>query len=153
MTADAPSPAAAAYLAPRRDAIRDLVARGLRGPVTMLNLLRFRASADYAAAPALAPPAPISGADAYARYLEAAAPLVRGVGAELVLTGTASAFLIGPADERWDGVLVARYPSLDAFLAFTSNPAYLAIVGHRTAALADSRLLPISEGALSSPPR
>ena len=32
-----------------------------------------------------------------------------------------------------------------AFLAFASNRAYLAGVGHRTAALEDSRLLPLSE--------
>jgi hypothetical protein len=35
--------------------------------------------------------------------------------------------------------------SVDDFFAFASNPAYLAGIGHRTAALEDSRLLPIVE--------
>jgi hypothetical protein len=34
-----------------------------------------------------------------------------------------------------------------AFLAFASDPKYLAGMGHRAAALEDSRLLPLIEGA------
>ena len=136
------------HLQPSRDAFRAFVQRGIAGPVTMLNLLRFRDVADYSASPELAPPVPISGADAYRHYLQAAKPLIEGMVGQVVLTGTSTAFLIGPTDERWDAVLIARYQSIDAFVAFTSNPAYLAIVGHRTAALADSRLLPVSESPL-----
>jgi len=40
----------------------------------MLNLLRFREVADYRATPALAPPAPISGADAFQRYIDHTLP-------------------------------------------------------------------------------
>jgi uncharacterized protein (DUF1330 family) len=57
--------------------------------------------------------------------------------------GTGGSLLIGPADARWDRVLLVRYPDLGAFLAMTQNPDYQAGAGHRTAALADSRLLPI----------
>jgi uncharacterized protein (DUF1330 family) len=150
------SGAATTYLGPDRAALAAFVARATSGPITMLNLLRFRATADYVAAgaPQLAPPAsdpPLGGAAAYARYMNAAAPLIAAVGGELVLTGTASAFLIGPAHESWDAVLVARYPGKEAFLRFTSDPAYVAIVGHRNAALADSRLLPLAEGPLTPP--
>lgn len=35
------------YLEPTQAAGRALMQRGLRGPVVMLNLLRFRATADY----------------------------------------------------------------------------------------------------------
>ena len=41
-------------------AIRHLLDRNLTGPVVMLNLLRFRPTADYTGHPDLAPPAPIS---------------------------------------------------------------------------------------------
>ena len=54
-------------------------------------------------------------------------------------------FFVGPSDESWDHVLLVRQASLDDFFAFASNPVYLEGLGHRTAALADSRLLPIEE--------
>jgi hypothetical protein len=57
------------YLEPTHAAGRALMLRGLRGPVVMLNLLRFRAVADYSAFPDIAPAAPISGAKAKWRDL------------------------------------------------------------------------------------
>ena len=56
--------------------------------------------------------------------------------------GAGGTYLIGPPEERWDLVMLVRQNSISDFMAFTSNPAYLAGLGHRTAALADSRLLP-----------
>ena len=55
--------------------------------------------------------------------------------------------LVGPADERWDRVLLVRYPDLRTFLAMTSDADYLRTVGHRTAALEDSRLFPLTRHA------
>jgi hypothetical protein len=48
-------------------------------------------------------------------------------------------------DETWDVVMLIRQKSVADFFAFASNAAYLAGIGHRTAALADSRLLPLVE--------
>lgn len=41
--------------------------------------------------------------------------------------------------------MMIRQNSVQDFLAFASNPEYLKIIGHRTAALEDSRLLPLTE--------
>jgi hypothetical protein len=38
-----------------------------------------------------------------------------------------------------------RQRGVSDFMAFASNPAYLAGIGHRVAALEDSRLLPLIE--------
>ena len=54
-------------------------------------------------------------------------------------------FLIGPGNERWDAAMLVEQSSPAAFIAFASNPEYLAGIGHRTAALEDSRLLPLEE--------
>lgn len=132
-----------AYLDPTREALRALGQRPA-GPLVMLNLLRYRAIADYTDAPALAPPEPVSGEAAYRRYLAHATPLIAARGGELVLTGAAGAFAIGPTDERWDLVLLVRYPDVATFFACVMDPAYQAGVGHRNAALEDSRLLPIT---------
>ena len=49
--------------------------------------------------------------------------------------------LIAPEQEHWDEVLLVRYPSPEAFLAMLADPEYRAATIHRTAALADSRLI------------
>lgn len=134
-----------AYLEPTQEAGRALFQRGLAGPVTMLNLLRFRAIADYAANPELAPPAPISGAAAFERYVAHTLPYLARSGGALTFLGAGGPLLIGPADERWDLVALVRQSSLQAFMAFAQDAGYLAGLGHRIAALEDSRLLPLAE--------
>jgi uncharacterized protein (DUF1330 family) len=133
------------YLEPTQESGRRFFSRGLTGPVVMLNLLRFRAIADYTASPELAPASSISGAEAYERYFQHTLPFLTASGGEVVFRGTAGEYLIGPAAERWDAVMLIRQSSPDAFLQFASNADYLAGMGHRTAALEDSRLLPILE--------
>ena len=53
--------------------------------------------------------------------------------------------VIGPDNERWDASMLVQQSSPAAFMAFASNAEYLAGIGHRTAALEDSRLLPLQE--------
>ena len=133
------------YLEPTQAAGRAFFQRGIAGPVAMLNLLRFRAVADYAANPELAPPAPISGAEAFERYVAHTLPYLVRSGGELTFVGEGGLFLIGPADERWDRAMLVRQSSAQSFLAFAGDAGYLAGLGHRTASLADSRLLPLVE--------
>jgi len=120
-----------------------LFSRKIEGGVTMLNLLCFKEIADYSAAPELTPGTPITGKDAFRKYIEHTNPFLKESGGELLFYGDAGKFLIGPRDERWDFVMLVRQKSLQDFLAFSSNKEYLAGLGHRTAALEDSRLLPI----------
>ncbi|MGI9147656.1 MAG: DUF1330 domain-containing protein [Chloroflexota bacterium] len=133
------------YVEPTQRAGRALLQRGITGPVVMLNLLRFRAVADYAATPELTPAAPISGAEAFARYAASTLPLLRASGGNLVFLGAGAGVLIGPEEERWDQAMLVRQRSVKAFLAFAADEAYLAGLGHRTAAVEDSRLLPLIE--------
>jgi len=134
------------YLEPTEASAEALIGRQISGPITMLNLLRFRDIADYSADPELAPDQPISGAEAYRRYTEHTMPHLIASGGEVVFEGSGGEFFIGPSDESWDHVLLVRQASLDAFFAFASHPGYLEGLGHRTAALEDSRLLPITGG-------
>ena len=132
------------YLEPTQEAGRAFVMRGIEGPVVMLNLLRFREQADYSHAPELAPSEPISGAQAFERYVEHALPFLAASGGELLFMGEAGKFLIGPADERWDRAMLVKQASAAAFLAYPDDPSYMAGLAHRTAALLDSRLLPLA---------
>ena len=138
-----------ACIEPTQEAGRLFMQRGFAGPVVMLNLVTFRNVADYSSHPELAPSTPISGADAFDRYVRHTLPYLRDSGGDLLFFGTGGAFLIGPADERWDVAMLVRQTSVASFLSFASHEGYLAGLGHRTAAIADSRLLPLSEMPLS----
>jgi uncharacterized protein (DUF1330 family) len=141
MTMDKPT----CYLEPTQESGRAFAMSGIRGGVVMLNLLRFREVADYSASPELMPEAPISGAEAYERYMAHTLPHLRKSGGDLLFVGVGGQFLIGPEGERWDRALLVRQKSIEAFMAFASDEAYLAGIGHRTAAVADTRLLPLIE--------
>jgi uncharacterized protein (DUF1330 family) len=134
----------ASYLEPTQEAGRDFVMRRIEGEIVMLNLLRFRETADYSANPELAPETPISGAEAYDRYIAHTLPHLEASGGEVLFLGVGGRFLIGPPGEAWDRVMLVRQKSVAAFMAFAANEPYLAGMGHRTAALADSRLLPMT---------
>jgi len=133
----------ATYLSPTSEQGRAFITRGISGSVMMLNLLRFRPTADYSATPALAPNSPISGEEAYRLYTEHTLPYLQASGGEVVFFGRGGNFLIGPTNERWDAALLVRQSSVAAFMAFATNQGYLSGIGHRTAALEDSRLLPL----------
>lgn len=122
-----------------------LFSRNISGEVVMLNLLKFRELADYSAFPDLAPENPLSGREAFQRYIDHTLPFLHGSGGGIEFLGEGGKFFVGPQDERWDLVMLIRQDSLNSFIAFATNEAYLAGVGHRTAALEDSRLLPLEE--------
>jgi hypothetical protein len=132
------------YLEPTQDAGVAFLRRGIVGEVVMLNLLRLRDVADYSASPELAPAQPISGAEAYDRYVAHTMPFLTASGGALLFLGDGGPFLIGPAGERWDRAMLVRQKSAQAFIAFATDRAYLAGLGHRTAAIEDSRLLPLT---------
>jgi hypothetical protein len=134
-----------AYIEPTQEAGAALFARNLSGEIIMLNLLRFRDVADYTANPELAPDENISGRDAYQKYIDFTLPFLKATGGDIMLLGDGGQYLIGPQAERWDLVMLIRQNSLEDFMAFASNEAYLAGMGHRTAAVEDSRLLPLVE--------
>lgn len=124
---------------PTSKAISDVLSNTPKGqPVVMLNLLRFREHANYED-----PATKVSGREAYEEYGRGAIRCIKAVGGDLVWSGAPTGTLIGPEDEHWDEVLLVRYPSLDAFLQMIESPDYKRIVHHRTAAIDDSRLMPM----------
>jgi uncharacterized protein (DUF1330 family) len=113
-------------------------------PIVMINLLRYRERAAYEPG---ADAEPCSGREAYERYGLHVLPLLARVGGKIRWRGDARASVIGPADEHWDDVLLVEYPSRSAFVSMVTSEDYRAIMHHRTAALADSRLIATMDGA------
>ena len=135
------------FIDPTTENGRFLLERNITGSVVMLNLLRFRDTADYSNYPELAPPEAISGRDAYDLYVAHTLPFLTAARGEVQFLGDGGRYFIGPLEDRWDMVMLVRYPSLQAFLGVAQDTEYLAGLGHRTAALEDSRLLPMVERA------
>jgi hypothetical protein len=51
------------------------------------------------------------------------------------------AMVIGPANEHWDEMFIARYPNSGAFMEMVTDPVYRQAVVHRQAAVETSRLI------------
>lgn len=131
------------HLDPTDAAAVAMMQRGIDGPLVMLNLLRLRPVADYSGFPELAPAEPISGEDAYRRYIDHTRPFLEATGGSVLLLGTGGPWFIGPPDERWDLAMLVRQNSIQDFIAFASDPDCMRGIGHRAAAVEDSRLLPL----------
>lgn len=136
------------YLNPTDESAKQLFSKSIKGEVIMLNLLRFKKIADYSQFSDIAPKAPITGKEAYQIYINQTLPFLEKSGGEIMLLGKSEHFFIGPMEEKWDLVMIIKQKSLDSFLSFASDPEYQVVIGHREAAIADSRLLPIE--AISS---
>jgi uncharacterized protein (DUF1330 family) len=95
-----------------------------RGPVVMLNLLRFA-------------PEGRAGYDEYARRI---LPFLERVGGEVLYYGDCSTVLVAPESHRWDAVLVVRYPSREAFSRMVADPEYQQITHLRTEGLEEAVL-------------
>jgi uncharacterized protein (DUF1330 family) len=107
-------------------------------PIVMINLLRYR---DHAAYPAGSDSAPCSGREAYQRYGASVTPMVIETGGGILWFGNVKQMVVGPDSERWDDAVLVQYPSRQAFITMVTRPDYVAASVHRTAALADSRLI------------
>ena len=108
------------------------------GPLVMINLLRYRGQAAY---PDGFAAEPCSGREADQRYGAVATRTVAEVGGSLVWLGAVRATVIAPEHETWDDAVLVQYPSRKAFLDMIARADYQAAAPHRTAALADSRLI------------
>lgn len=124
-------------LKPTREQIKQLAESPLDGPVVMLNLLKFapRAGGDAGG----------TGEESYQRYGDEMRAILERTGARLLWHGRADSVVIGGDDDAWDAALLMEYPSRKAFLEMVSRPDYEKTGEHRTNALADSRLIALTE--------
>ena len=112
------------------------------GPIHMLNLVKFREKAVYPDG------RDVTGAEAYKSYARESGPIFRGLGGKQVWIGKPEVMLIGPQDaEQWDIAFIAEYPSVQAFVNMLRDPVYREAAKHRTAGVADSRLLRLEPAA------
>jgi uncharacterized protein (DUF1330 family) len=102
------------------------------GPFVMVNLLKFKETAEYADGS----DADLSGAKAYARYGKGIQSCLAAVDGKQIYAGPVTGLMIGEVEELWDMVALVEYPSLAAMQKMMSSPEYRAIEVHRKAGLA-----------------
>ena len=129
-----------AHIDPTREQLEVFKGLDRDHPIEMLNLVRLRDRADYPEGHVLADQN-LTGAQAYAHYGKDTSPILEKVGGSILWRGGFQSVLIGPADEAWDQVFIARYPTAHAFLQMVTDPDYRLAVVHRQAGVLTSRLI------------
>jgi uncharacterized protein (DUF1330 family) len=131
------------YIDPDREAWEIFKGLPRDQPIQMLNLVRLKSLAEY-------PPGHpdhgkgLTGLDAYRAYGRTTAPIFARLGGRQIWAGKPQVMVTGPQAEAWDLAFIAEYPTSDAFMAMVRDPQYRQLVAHRTAGVADSRLLRLS---------
>ncbi len=117
---------------PSAEQMTQFFGAGEDGPFVMVNLLKFKAMAEYADGRE----SDLSGAEAYAIYGAAVQKCIADVGATPGFSGEVTGLLLGEVEDNWDMVALVEYPSLEAFRTMMMSPEYQKIAVHRSAGLA-----------------
>jgi uncharacterized protein (DUF1330 family) len=125
-------------IGPTKEQIQALLDGDLEAPVVMLNLLKFAERADGGDGAQ-------SGRDSYTRYGDRVRSMLEKVGGRILWQGRADSVVIGGDADDWDAVILVEYPSRKAFIDMTSSPKYQEVSKDRTAGLADSRLIAMTQ--------
>ena len=135
-------------VASTREGMQAFLAKDIEGPASMVNLLKFKAKAEYADGRETN----LTGAEAYALYARDMGRWVTSHGGRLTFSGPAHHLVLGEADELWDHVGIMEYPSKEAFVKIVSAPEVAEWGVHRTAGLEGQLLIAVTAtGTLESP--
>jgi uncharacterized protein (DUF1330 family) len=104
---------------------------GPQGPIVMVNLLKFKETAQYEDGRET----DLSGRAAYMIYGQAVAELLKAHGGRLLFAADVTHLMLGQVEDLWDEVALAEYPDRAALLAMSSSEAFREIAVHRTAGL------------------
>ena len=117
---------------PSAEQIEGFLAPDAAGPIYMVNLLKFKAHAEYEDGRETS----LSGREAYMLYATEVAKVITQVGGKLTFGAEVKRLMLGEVEELWDQVAIAMYPSRAAMFEMIQLPAYAEISVHRTAGLA-----------------
>ena len=117
---------------PNEEQIKGFTEDNHGGPISMVNLLKFKEKAEYPDGRET----DLTGAEAYAIYGAAVSKLLVKLGGGMVFSGVVERLALGEVEELWDMVAIAQYPNRKAMLDMMMSPAYAEIAPHRDAGLA-----------------
>lgn len=101
-------------LLPNPETIQEFLSKADKGPVVMLNLLKFKAD---------------GGEEAYGKYAEAVGKILAHHGGKVIYAGRAAELMVGA--EEWDAIALVQYPTRQALIEMFNSPEYQAIHHYR----------------------
>lgn len=119
-----------------------LLKSDLSGPVSMVNLLKFRRKAVYDDGRIT----DLNGKQAYDLYGTQMQAYVQSKGGRFLYYGQASHMVIGSVEDPWDTIAIVEYPSKEAFVTIASAPEVAEFAIHRSAGLEGQLLIATSGG-------
>ena len=125
---------------PTPEGMQAFLAKDIEGPVSMVNLLKFKERAQYADGRET----DLSGAEAYALYGQDMIRWVTSQGGRMLFSGPAHHLVLGEADDLWDQVAIMEYPSKEAFVRIVSAPQVAEWGVHRAAGLEGQLLIAVT---------
>lgn len=135
------------HVYPEADQIAAMQERGPDGPIVMVNLLKFRAKAEYPDGRETK----LTGREAYMLYGREVGKLVEKHGGRVIFAGDVTFMALGRADPMWDEVALALYPSRKALFEMSTSPEWTAIAVHRQAGLEGQLNIETTPSMLAKP--
>ncbi|MEP1470206.1 MAG: DUF1330 domain-containing protein [Halieaceae bacterium] len=112
--------------------IKEMTSEGPDGPIYMINLLKFKAKAEYEDGRET----DLTGYEAYQIYADAVSKLLPKFGGKGFFAGDVTFLALGQVEELWDEVAIAMYPERADLWRMSSSQEWQEISVHRTAGLA-----------------
>jgi uncharacterized protein (DUF1330 family) len=126
---------------PTSERIARLTGDSLPEPIVMLNLLKFRAKAQYADGRKT----DLTGEQAYGLYAQRMRIFVEREGGRFIFAGDIKSVVIGEVEDVWDLAGLVEYPSSAAFARIATSPEVAEIAVHRAAGLEGQLLIRVSQ--------
>jgi uncharacterized protein (DUF1330 family) len=130
---------------PTQEQFQALLESDFSGPVSMLNLLKYKTKAVYDDGR----DSDLTGEQAYNLYGEQMREFVMARGGKFTFYGSARHLMIGAVDVLWDSVAIVKYPSKEEFIAIATAPEVAGFGVHRAAGLEGQILIATSESSFS----
>ena len=111
--------------------MKGLMSPGPKGPIFMVNLLKFKERAEYDDGRET----DLTGRDAYMIYGRAVTELLPKFGGRVVFAADVSFLSLGRVEELWDEVAIGMYPDRAAMVRMSMSEEWRAIAVHRSAGL------------------
>ena len=116
---------------PNEEQINGFINESEVGPISMVNLLRYKDKALYQDGR----DTNLTGEEAYGLYAKEVINFVEKYGGEFIFAGKVNRLMLGEVEDLWDAVAIAKYPNRKAMLEMTMDPDYQKIHVHRDAGL------------------
>ena len=116
---------------PSEEQINGFINESEVGPISMVNLLRYKDKALYQDGR----DTNLTGEEAYGLYAKEVINFVEKYGGEFIFAGKVNRLMLGEVEDLWDAVAIAKYPNRKAMLDMTMDTEYQKIHVHRDAGL------------------